>query len=134
MKLWRLTIDRIREKPIFGHGVEGIADYLSENFGNNRTHNEYLQYTAFFGIPAAISYVVGVFCVFLAGLKQKTKLDPEMLIALSADFGYCVSAFFGNTMFYTAPYFFMFLGLGFSTGREDALPINDIMQHRTKTA
>lgn len=121
MKLWRLTIDRIREKPIFGYGVEGITDYLQENTGyNNRTHNEYLQYTAFFGIPAAISYVVGVFCVFLAGLKQKTKLNSEMLIALSAAFGYCVSAFFGNTMFYTAPYFFMFLGLGFSTSREDS--------------
>lgn len=111
-KLWTETVKYIGEAPLIGHGVEGIADRLFEVANNTRTHNEYLQYAAFFGIPAALVYVAGVMCVFLNGLKNKMKLDICTIAAITAAFGYLVSAFFGNTMYYTTPYLFILLGLG----------------------
>ena len=113
--LWKYTFGYIREKPLFGWGTEGIADMLSKDSHglNNRPHNEYLQYAAFFGIPAAIIYVCGVLAVFLRAWKKRRFLNAYTVVCLAAAFTYCVSAVFGNTMFYTAPFFFIFLGLGF---------------------
>ena len=47
----------------------------------------------------------------LVGLKNKMKLDVCTIAAITAAFGYLVSAFFGNTMYYTTPYLFILLGL-----------------------
>lgn len=60
--LWRNTVILIKEKPLLGWGVEGIYDRLDKasNGLNNRPHNEYLQYAAFFGIPAAMTYISGL--------------------------------------------------------------------------
>ena len=111
-RIWKYTVGYIKESPIFGHGIEGIGERLTQVFGNDRPHNEFLQYAAFFGIPAALMYIAGVFSVFLNGLKNKLYLDRYTLAALVAAFGYLVSSCFGNTMYYTAPLFFIFLGMG----------------------
>ncbi|MBR0485778.1 MAG: O-antigen ligase family protein [Oscillospiraceae bacterium] len=110
-RLWKYTIQKIQEKPLLGSGTEGIADFLTESAKNTRTHNEYLQYMAFYGIPAGICYIAGILSLFLRALKRKSCLDGYTTAALVTVFGYCVSAFFGNTMFYTAPLFFCILGL-----------------------
>ena len=116
LKLWLFAIDRIKEKPLLGHGLEGITDAMGANgnFDNNRPHNEYLQYAAFFGIPAAAAYFAGCFATFLRGLKFKGQLDGAQIAGFAASFAYLVSALFGNTMYYTTPLFFMFMGLSCS--------------------
>lgn len=116
--LWKHTFEYIREKPLFGWGVEGIADRLSadSNGLNNRPHNEYLQYAAFFGIPAAVIYLCGLMSVFIRAWKKRSVLNGFTVVCLTAAFTYIVSAVFGNTMFYTAPFLFIFLGLGFERG------------------
>ncbi|MCR5121426.1 MAG: O-antigen ligase family protein [Ruminococcus sp.] len=117
LNLWTFTIDKIKQKPIFGHGLEGITDvlykYTTDNnmFPNNRPHNEFLQYAAFYGIPAAIAYTLGCFSVFLRGLRLRKQLDSPQISALAAAFAYLVSSFVGNTMYYTSPMFFIYLGL-----------------------
>lgn len=118
--LWTITVECIKEKPLFGFGVEGIAERLWEesNRINDRSHNEFLQYAAFFGIPASISYICGAFSVFWNGLKNKYNLDIYTIAALAASFGYLFSSVFGNTMHYTAPFFFILLGLGFSVNKK----------------
>lgn len=120
LMLWRITAESIAEKPLFGHGVEGIAQRLYDATENDRSHNEYLQYTAFFGIPAGIVYILGIISVYINALKNKTKLNGMHIAALTAAFSYFASAFFGNTMFYTAPFVFIFLGLGFFRPRRSA--------------
>lgn len=119
--LWTHTIDYIKEKPLFGFGVEGTNIRLhTDTHGiNDRPHNEFLQYAAFFGIPAAIAYFCGAFSVFLNGLKNRYKLDKFAVAALVSAFAYLVSSFFGNTMYYTAPYFFILLGMGFAKSSEE---------------
>lgn len=111
--LWRNTIDFIKQKPLLGWGVEGIHDMLNEasNGLNNRPHNEFLQYAAFFGIPAAILYFIGLAAHFIKAFIQRHSFDTASAVCLVAAFTYLVSSVFGNTMFYTAPYFFIFLGL-----------------------
>ncbi len=112
--IWMKTIEYIFKHPIIGNGVEAsevlmLGDYM----GNLRPHNEYLQWAYFFGIPALILYVAGVFSIFLHDLKYKKSLDKVTLACIITSFAYLVSAFFGNTKYYTAPYFFMILGFAF---------------------
>ena len=42
-------------KPLLGWGAEGITDILDITCDEYRTHNEFLQYAAFFGIPGGIA-------------------------------------------------------------------------------
>ena len=123
--LWLAAADGISQSPIFGQGVEGWADILLERSNTGiHAHNEYLQYALFFGIPACVFYVGGIIAVFLRGLKNRRKLDGFTLMALAAALGYCASAFFGNPKYYTAPYFFVILGLAYNYCRDEETHLN----------
>ena len=111
--LWKHTMDYISEKPVFGWGVEGITERLGTEIDtiNDRPHNEYLQWAAFFGIPAAILYLAGL-CVIMFGMFPRIrKIDSVSFACFVASAGYIASAFVGNTMYYTAPFFFIFMGM-----------------------
>ena len=116
--LWSLTLKAISEKPLLGWGTEGIREiliYAASDYGNDRPHNEYLQYAAFYGIPALCVYLCAVGSVYRKAFKQRAELKPMTVIALTAGIGYLCSAFFGNTMYYTTPYFFVILGFAFQS-------------------
>lgn len=113
-KLWTHTAKYISERPWLGFGNEGIAARLWDDTHVSRPHNEYLQYAVFFGIPALIMYLSGVFGVFLRGLKRRKVLDCATVAAFVAAFAYLVSATFGNTTCSVAPYFFCLLGLAYN--------------------
>ena len=118
--LWVHTVKYISEKPFLGWGVDGIHERLAleTNGCNNRPHNEFLQYAAFFGIPCAISYICGLLSLFIRACKERSSMSKYEIVCLIAAFGYLVSSFFGNTMYYTAPFFFIFLGLSFGISEE----------------
>ena len=117
--LWTATVSYIKERPLFGWGIEGIGKRLEEETGySDRPHNEYLQYAVFFGIPAAALYVSGVLSVYIKAFRRRANLDRTSATCLVAAFGYLVSAFFGNTMYYTAPFFFILLGTGAGIEKE----------------
>lgn len=107
--LWVSSLEQIAASPWFGHGVEGIADALPGEI--DRSHNEYLQYAAFFGIPALIAYVAAVLSVFARVVRRSPKIDPITACAATAAITYLASAFVGNTMYYTTPFLFLLLGL-----------------------
>lgn len=111
--LWKHTVQYISERPIFGWGVEGTSQRLESepDTENDRPHNEYLQWAAFFGIPGALLYIAGL-CVAMFGMfPQIKKTDPVSIACFVASAGYIASAFIGNTMYYTAPFFFIVLGM-----------------------
>ncbi len=119
--LWTSVIKFMNEKPISwitGLGIEGYGEKLYEIGKNTKVHNEFIEYLSFFGIPGLALYIWTVMDVFLHGLKMKEKLTPSMIACLAAAFGYLMSSFFGVTAFYTAPYFFIVLGLGYRTEEE----------------
>lgn len=121
--LWKLTAKYISERPLFGWGIEGIDNRLAEDtsyivdgvkyLGSSRTHNEYLQYAATFGIPEAVAYTAACVGVFFRNVKHKKELKAASYVCLTAAFTYLVSACFGITMYNTAPFLFIFLGLGY---------------------
>lgn len=111
--LWEETLNFVSQKPILGYGGDTMQAELFEAADGacNRTHNEFLQYAFFFGIPAALVYIAAVFTVYLRGLFKRKELSAINICSLCAVAGYLVSAMFGNTVFRTAPLFFIMLGL-----------------------
>lgn len=118
--LWERTIEHISEKPLLGFGADGAEQRLKResNGDSGRCHSDYLHYAVCFGIPAAIIYVAAVFLIYLRGLKYKNKLTDSNLIGLCVAFAHLVSAAVGNSMFYTTPFLFIFLGLGYYKERD----------------
>ncbi len=115
MKLWRQAIQCIKDKPVFGYGLAGMREQLNAATGNvnNTVHNEFLEYASNHGIPALVFYLGFVFSIFGRGLKHRRKLTDLQAISLCTAFAYLVSSFSGVTIFYTAPYLFIFLALGY---------------------
>lgn len=111
--LWLYSINKLNKKPstyITGYGIEGISDQMQKDTGDSRPHNEFLQQIVFFGLPALIIYVAAIFLMYLRGYHNATLLSISTIVALIASFGYLFQSSFGNTMFYTSPFFFSILG------------------------
>ena len=113
IRLWKHSLKYIKEKPLFGYGPEGTyyVWIFEDDMGYDRPHNEYIQTALFMGIPAAIFYIVGLILLFINCIKNRKQLPSYAIISGTAVFAYCISAFFGNSMYYTTPYFFMMLGM-----------------------
>ncbi len=112
--LWEHTINHISEKPLLGHSADKLLTRLEEETGmDGRCHCDYLHYAVCFGIPAAIIYIVAIFLIYLRGLKYKSSLNNTNLIGLCCAIAYLASAMVGSSMFYTAPFLFIMLGLGY---------------------
>lgn len=112
-KVWKIAVGDIVTHPVFGGGedcligVYGAAGYESLN----RPANEYLQYAAFFGVPALLYYLGILLIIFVQKVKKIHKLPDITLVVGGAVLAYAISAFFGNTTIYTTTDFFVLLGL-----------------------
>ena len=121
MNLWLTGLKMVPEKPIFGHGPEQLNEkYKSQmlnELGNyiDRPDNEFIQHAIFLGIPGLLFYLAALISLFIRQWIHMRKLDDTTLIAAGCVIAYLVSSMFGNTMFYTVPYFYMFLA--FASGR-----------------
>ena len=106
--LWQQTVEMIRERPLTGYGCEGISQVLQETNVSANPHNEVMTYAAFYGIPAALFYVAGVMITIIRGLRSGRHSSATAACAAAA---YFISSLFGVLMFYTAPFFFVLLGI-----------------------
>ncbi len=99
---WMKTIDMIKERPVTGHGLQSILEYS--------THNIYLQIAAYLGV-VGIALFLAIFVIGVIRLiKARKTITPVVRGCAFAVVAYMISAFFGNTVFYTAPYFYIVLG------------------------
>lgn len=110
-----------------GYGPEGLTGKFTEQTthpdgcghdhtsGIDRPQNEYLQHAAFMGIPALLFYLAAMITMFIYRIKNIHNASADVLIAFCAVAAYLISAFFGNTVYYTAPFFFMLLGMAANT-------------------
>lgn len=113
--LWLHTIDFIKEKPFFGFGPDNLAEAYSAVglISDSRPHNEFLQHTAALGIPAGLLYLIAIITFTVTYFKKK--IENPLIIGLVCTVGaYICSSLFGNTMFYTSPFFFMIYGMATS--------------------
>ncbi len=113
-RLWKATVGFIAQRPLFGWGADGFADALKEVAGNPRTHCEPLMYASFFGIPAAICYLGACASVLVANVRERLTLDDTTLACAFAALAYFASSLVGNMCFYTAPLFFILMGMSFA--------------------
>ena len=131
--VWIRCLDIIRANPLFGIGFEGLYVWgLDEYVKNTRPHNEFLQYAVFYGIPAAILYIAGCTSVYLRAVRRRARLDNLTLAALTGAFGYLIGSFFGVSVYNTAPFLFIMLGLGYV--HADAKPISAPADAKTVSA
>lgn len=115
MTLWRETLTRISQRPIFGFGPEGFyGDYAIEN--NESPHNEYLQIAGYLGIPGLLMYLGALVTLARDHWKRIRALSPMVLAVSGVTVAYLISACFGNPVFNTAPCFWMFLGMTTADG------------------
>lgn len=111
-RLWKYGLIMISQKPILGYGAENLeVEYQKYNINADRPHNLLIQLGTTSGIPGLILYVSAVVIVLLRGRKHLKECNEVYLVAYFVVLAYLISAMFGNSMYYTSPYFFMFLGM-----------------------
>ncbi|MDD3306109.1 MAG: O-antigen ligase family protein [Acetobacterium sp.] len=111
-KIWSESVAIIKNYPLLGKGPDNLGElFRQKHLYGDRPHNEYLQVAATMGIPAMLLYLGALGCAFVAAAKALNKMKPTGIIALGAVTAYLASAMFGNTMYYTYPYFLIFLAI-----------------------
>lgn len=110
--LWMNGLRFVIEKPLFGYGPDNLGDqYAKVHLGFDRPHNELIQFAASLGIPAALFYIIAMAIHFIVFLRQRKQVSTVEIGILCTVIAYLASSMFGNTMYYTSPFFFMILGL-----------------------
>ena len=104
------TTGMTANKPFFGYGPDAAEVDEICNFSYWRPHNEYLQHALYLGIPGLFFYLAALLGIGINRWKKLRVLSPMQVVAGGCVVTYLISACFGNTMFYTTPYFWMFLG------------------------
>lgn len=109
--LWRYGIQFALEKPLFGYGLDnlGYKYAVIRNKTFDRPHNELIQFAAYLGIPALIFYVTAIGSHVAAFFRSFRRLSVFHLALFASVGSYLVSSMFGNTMYYTTPYYIMML-------------------------
>lgn len=110
--LWTHAFSYIMHSPFVGYGDDGLGMlYHAEGFIQDLPANEYIQYTGFYGLPGGILYLIGLILLLAKKMKQLKELNKIKVIAGGAVISYAISAAFGNSMYYTAIYFFILIGI-----------------------
>ena len=113
--LWQQTVQRALERPLFGYGPDGFygenAIISHDGHTHDSPHNEFLQLAGYTGIPSLIFYLAALILLAIHHWNRLKELDSMVIVASAMVVTYLFSSFFGNPIFYTAPYFWMFLGL-----------------------
>ncbi|NBG89633.1 O-antigen ligase family protein [Isachenkonia alkalipeptolytica] len=111
--LWVSGVKFAGEEPLFGYGPDNLGERYKEEYEDrdwyysDRPHNEVIQFAASIGIPGALFYV-GAVLIFLYAFIQKGKKNTPFDSAITAALiTYWCSSMFGNTMYYTTPFFFL---------------------------
>lgn len=117
--LWVEGVKFIFEKPFLGFGPENLgARYMLEGIEHDRPHNEFIQIAASLGIPALLFYTAALFRHFSIVALNRKNLNIVIISLNSIVLAYLISSLFGNTMFYTSPFYFMFLGMAVSNTKK----------------
>ncbi len=112
-KLLISAVSFIAERPVFGYGPDNLGARYREAgvLNNDRPHNEIIQFAASLGIPAALFYLLALFFHLRLFITNFKRLDMAVLCAYGIVGAYLISSLFGNTLYYTSPFYFMLLGI-----------------------
>ena len=108
--IWKSSVKFMLERPLYGWGIET----LQHEYDLLAPHNEVLLYAVYFGIPVAVAYVAAVGFTMIRSMLSLKKVPELTRICFFVTIGYLASSMFGNTMHYTTPFMYCFLGLTYS--------------------
>lgn len=112
LELWVNGIKFFLENPVFGYGPENLRDlYWKVGIIQDRPHNLLIQLATTSGIVGLLTYISAIAIIWIRGLKRMRFDNKIYIISFFVVTAYLISAMFGNSMYYTSPYFFIFLGL-----------------------
>ena len=110
-ELWKYGIQLFLEKPILGYGPENLEqEYARFNIDQDRPHNLIIQLATTSGIIGLLLYCTSIGIIIIRGIKKIREKESIGKVVLFVVIAYLISAMFGNSMYYTSPYFFIFLG------------------------
>lgn len=104
-ELWINCMKSISERPLLGCGPE-LLWYV----GDDEPHNEVMQLCAEEGVPAGMLYLFAVLMLFVSKIKTIRKETKGIVCSAGIVTAYFVSSMFGVIFFYTATFYFLFLG------------------------
>lgn len=111
-RLWVAAFQFMLERPLFGFGPDNLGQaYLDLGIEIDRPHNEILQFAASLGMPAALLYGMAVLVHLRDWFWQRRQASALALGLMGLLLAYWFSSMFGNTMYYTTPFFVLFWGL-----------------------
>ena len=112
IKLWKYGIKIFLKNPILGYGADNLqGEYKKYNINQDRPHNLVIQLATTSGIPGLILYICGVGVILIRGFRRVNFDNMIYQSVLFTIIAYLISAMFGNSMYYTSPYFFILLGM-----------------------
>lgn len=112
IQIWKDGIKFFMERPILGYGPENLEiKYKEVGIDQDRPHNLIIQMATTSGVIGVVTYFTAIGIILITAIKY-IKVENEIhVISLGCVIAYLISAMFGNSMYYTSPYFFIFLGL-----------------------
>lgn len=114
IKLWKYGFQFFMQNPILGYGPENLeSKYQAVGIEQDRPHNLIVQLATTSGIIGLLSYLSAIGIILIRGLKTMDLENSFLVISFACVIAYMISAMFGNSMYYTSPYFFIFLGILF---------------------
>lgn len=110
-ELWIDSVTAMKKNSIWGFGPDNLTNHYFDEKRLIEPHNEFLQIGAEYGIPALICYVMAIISLLIAKMKVLKKSGNYITVNGSIVAAYIASAFFGVMIFYTAPFYYCFLGI-----------------------
>lgn len=111
LALWINGTKFFIESPVFGYGPENLeVKYKEVGILQDRPHNLILQLLTTSGLPGCILYMSAVGIILIRGLKNIDMKNDLLVVCLFTSIAYLISSMFGNSMYYTSPYFYIILG------------------------
>ncbi|MDW7656062.1 MAG: O-antigen ligase family protein, partial [Bacillota bacterium] len=113
--LWTNGLRMALERPLLGYGPDNLgAAYREAGISIDRPHNEFIQIAASLGWPALLLYVSALVSHAINFVRTHKTVSAFECGLFAIVLTYLVSSIFGNTMFYTSPFFFLIFGLSVS--------------------
>ena len=110
--LWKQAFRFMKDRPVFGYGPDGLWSlYYEKGFSSDRPHNEFIQIAAEHGVPACLFYILGLITLMIHKIKNLKNESEYTIICGAIVFAYLISSMFGVMMFYTAVFYYTFLGM-----------------------
>jgi len=119
-ELWEYAYKFILKNPIIGYGADNLGEQYDTVllYGKDRPHNLVLYLACVSGIPGMLIYLLAVGIIIIKGIIRLIKGKDDVTIFLLVVIAYMISSMFGNSMFYTSPFFFIFLGFLYNNNLE----------------